>query len=142
MDHVAIMSGDWELTEKILSGEKTIESRWYKNKYAPWDRIKSGDAVYFKEGKYVSVKASVERVLQFSDLNKDKVRGLLEKYHKEDGIDKSKIESYYQLFKDKKYCILVFLQNVEKMGSFEIDKKGFGSMAAWVCIEDVNKIKI
>ena len=141
MDHVAIMSGDWELTEKILSGEKTIESRWYKNKYAPWDRIKAGDTVYFKEGKFVSVKASVKKVLQFSDLNQDKVKELLEKYHKEDGIKKEEIESYYNLFKDKKYCMLIFLENPENV-RFEIDKKGFGSMAAWVCIEDVNKIKI
>jgi len=35
MDHVAIMKKSWKLTEKILSGEEKIESRWYKSKYSP-----------------------------------------------------------------------------------------------------------
>lgn len=30
MEHVAIMKKSWGLTRKILSGEKTIESRWYR----------------------------------------------------------------------------------------------------------------
>jgi len=34
--HVAIMRKGWGLTGKILTGEKTIESRWYMNRYRPW----------------------------------------------------------------------------------------------------------
>lgn len=30
MEHVAIMRKSWGLTDKILSGQKKIESRWYK----------------------------------------------------------------------------------------------------------------
>ena len=48
MEHVAIMKKSWGLTEKILTGAKKIESRWYKNKHTPWNRIKSGEIVYFK----------------------------------------------------------------------------------------------
>jgi len=31
MQHIAIMKKSWRLTEKILAGEKTLETRWYKN---------------------------------------------------------------------------------------------------------------
>ena len=37
MEHLAIMKKEWKLTEKIITGEKRIESRWYKDKYPPWN---------------------------------------------------------------------------------------------------------
>lgn len=132
MDHVAIMMKSWGLLPKIISGEKTIESRWYKNKSAPWRNINPGDTVYFKNsGEKVTVKVKVKEVKSFENLNSDMVRGILEKYGKEDGIDD--VEKYYEMFKDKKYCLLIFLGKPEKIKPFEINKKGFGAMAAWMC---------
>lgn len=49
MHHIAIMNGPWNLIPKILSGEKTIESRWYRTRRAPWGGIRAGDTVYFKD---------------------------------------------------------------------------------------------
>lgn len=62
MQHVAIIKKSWGLTEKVLNGQKKIESRWYMAKHAPWDRIKEGEVVCFKDsGEPVSLKAEVER---------------------------------------------------------------------------------
>jgi ASC-1-like (ASCH) protein len=131
MDHIAIMKKSWGLVPKILSGEKTIESRWYKNKSAPWGKINAGDTVYFKNsGEDVSVKVSVRKILQFDNLNQNKVRDILEKYGKEDGIDN--VDDFYKLFKDKRYCLLIYLDKPEKITPFEVSKKGFGAMAAWM----------
>ena len=58
MDHVATMRKSWEFLPKILSGEKTIESRWLKNKSVPWGRVCIGDTIYFKNtGEPVTAKA-------------------------------------------------------------------------------------
>ena len=35
MQHVAIMKKSWGLTDKILSGQKKIESRWYLSSFCP-----------------------------------------------------------------------------------------------------------
>lgn len=143
MDHVAIMKKSWGLTEKILDDRKKIESRWYKTKHKPWDAIKAGDTVYFKNsGEPVSMKAEVNSVMQFSGLNADKVKGILEEYGDDDGIESKDIPEFFERFKDKNYCILIFLKNPEGIKSFEIDKKGFGAMAAWVTVKDINSIKI
>lgn len=140
MDHVAIMRKSWGLTKKILSGEKKIESRWYLNKYKPWDSIKRGETVYFKDsGESVSIKAEVKKVIQFSGLTPLKVKDILKLYGKEDGIEN--IEEYYDRFKDKKYCLLVFLKEPKKIKPFQINKKGFGMMSAWLTIKSINKIK-
>ncbi len=143
MEHLAIMKKSWGLLPKILDGEKRIESRWYKNKYSPWDKIKRGDVIYFKDsGEPVSLKAEVDRVVQFSNLIPKRVKEILEKYGKGDGLGIKDIPKFFQKFKDKRYCILVFLKNPKKIKPFEINKKGFGMMSAWIVVDNISKLRI
>lgn len=142
MEHIAIMKKEWGLTEKILNGQKKIESRWYFVKYQPWDKIKSGEVVYFKDsGEPVRLMAEVEKVMQFSDLTPKKVKEILNKYGKDDGIEQEKIPDFFERFKDKKYCMLIFLKNPVEIKPFDIDKTGFGTMSAWITIDNISKIK-
>lgn len=142
MEHIAIMKKSWRLTQKILRGEKTIESRWYRSRRVPWDRIQIGDVVYFKDsGESVTIKAKAIKVLQFSGLDPKKVKEILIQYGSDDGIEKNKILEYYNRFKNKKYCILIFLSNPKKIIPFEINKIGFGAMVAWITVNDVERIK-
>jgi len=141
MDHVAIMRKSWGLTQKILTGEKKIESRWYKAKHTPWGKIKSGDTIYFKDsGEPIRIRAKVSRVLQFSNLNPEKVKDLLNKFGKDDGLTKREIPKYHEMFKDKKYCLLIFLEDPTRVKPFSIHKQGFGAMSAWVAIKNIRKI--
>jgi len=143
MHHVAIMKKTWGLIPKILSGEKKIESRWYLFRHIPWNRIKVGDTVYFKNsGELVKVKAQVSKVLQFSDLTQDKVEEILIKYGKDDGLESEKINWFFNLFKNKKYCLLIFLKNPTRIKPFSINKTGFGMMSAWITVKNINKIKV
>ena len=141
MDHVAIMKKSWGLIPKILSGEKTIESRWYKNKSSPWNKIQEGELVYFKNvGKPVALKAEIEKIMQISNLTSNKVQEILDKYAKADGIAQGKNE-FFKIFQNKNYCILIFLKNPKKVEPFEINKKGFGLMSAWISVDNINTIK-
>jgi len=119
-----------------------VYTKQYKNKYSPWGKIKKGDTVYFKNsGEPVTTKAEVSDVLQFSDLTPERVKEILNKYGARDGLGIKEIDSYYQRFKDKNYCLLVFIKNPEKIEPFEVDKKGFGAMSAWIAVEDIDRIK-
>ncbi len=139
MEHLAIMKKSWRLTQKILTGQKKIESRWYKTKRAPWDRIKTGEIVYFKDsGEPVAIKAEVGKVIQFSNLTPDKIREISQKYGDKIGIDN--IQEFVEMFWDKKYCILVFLKNPQEIKSFKIDKTGFGLMSAWITVDSIKRI--
>jgi len=142
MDHLAIMKKSWGLTDKILNGQKKIESRWYLTRRAPWDKIKAGEIIYFKDsGEPVTIKARVAKVMQFTNLTPKKVKEILNKYGRDDGIEKEKAPEFFTRFKNKKYCLLIFLKNPIKIKPFEIDKTGFGAMAAWITVDDVSKIK-
>jgi ASC-1-like (ASCH) protein len=141
MDHVAIMKKSWRLTEKILTGEKTIESRWYAARCAPWDRITPGETVYFKDsGEPVALKARVAKVLQL-ELTPRKVKEILDEYGGSDGICIKDIDEFYERFKNKKYCMLIFLKDAREVAPFDVDKTGFGNMCAWMCVEDIEKVK-
>jgi hypothetical protein len=136
------MKTSWKLLKKIEKGEKIIESRWYTMKKAPWDIVHKGDTIYFKNsGEFVTIKAKVAKVLQFSNLNPEKINKILREYGKDDGISEDKIPYYFELFKEKKYCILMYLKNVKKIEPFEINKKGFGAMSAWISIPDIKLVK-
>lgn len=143
MEHVAIMKKSWGLTEKILTGQKKIESRWYKSARKPWDSIRRNDTIYFKNsGEAVTIKSKVKKVIQFSGLTPPKVRSILKIYGKLDGIDRIDLAKFYKLFKDKKFCILVFISKAESVSPFRVNKNSFGSMAAWISVPKVSDIKI
>ncbi len=143
MKHIAILSPKWQMLKKIEGGEKTIESRWYKRRFDPWDNVKVGEPVYFKEmGKDVTLKAKIARVEQIDSLTPDIVKKTLEKHHKELGIDREYIELYYQRFKDKKYCMLIYLSEPKPIKPFKLNKASVGMMSAWICFRKLKDIKI
>ena len=42
---------------------------------------------------------------------------------------------------NKKYCLVIFLKDIKKVKPFEIDKSGFGTMTAWLIVDDISRIK-
>ncbi len=143
MDHVAIMQKSWGFTEKIATCQKTIESRWYNVRYAPWGKILPGDNIYFKNtGEPIAIKAEVEKVLNFSDLTPEKVQTILEDYGKEIGIDEPDMPKFFEMFKHKRYCILIYLKDAHHIQPFEINKQGFGTMSSWLRVESIAKMKV
>ena len=143
MVHVAIMNKKWGFVDKILNGQKTVESRWYKNKYRPWDAVKKGEMVYFKNsGEKVVARATIKKVLQFSDLSENKVMEILHRYGRNIGIEEHDAPTFYKMWTRKKYCILLFLHKAHKVSPFTINKKGFGAMASWISVEDIREIML
>lgn len=137
-DHVAYLSKSWKMLDKILDGRKTIESRWYVNKVNPWQNVSKGDVVYLKEtGDPIRAKADVDDVLFFENLNKQSIDHILNEYGGRICLD----ESHHHLLKNKKYCILIFLNNVEKIHPFEIDKRGFGIASAWLTVDGIDSLR-
>ena len=140
MEHLAIMKKSLGYLEKIISSNKTVESRWYFSKRAPWDKIKKEDLVYFKNsGNAVTVRTKVDKVIQFDNLTPQKINEILIKYGRRIGIDNSK--DFFKEIKTKQYCILIFLKGVKEITPFFIDKTGYGIMSAWISVDDINKIK-
>jgi ASC-1-like (ASCH) protein len=149
MDHVAILrkskvsKGD-DLLGDIIKGKKTIESRWYVNRIAPWDKIEEGDMIYFKKsGGAVKARAQVSKVIQYRDLNKNKIREIMKTYGKKifPHSTKEGLEKWAEKLTNKRYCILVFLQDVVEIKPFNIDKTGYGISSAWMCVGEISNVR-
>lgn len=134
MDHLAILNPKLGLLEKIISGEKPIESRWSKDRRTPYKKVSVGDYVYFKNsGDKVRVRAEVKDVKYFSGLTDQRIRELLREYGDKICVD----VSYADELKGRKYGSLIFLKEVEEIEPFKV-KRQYG--AAWLSVTDINQL--
>ena len=116
------MKKSWGLLPKILKGEKTIESRWYDNRYSPWNKIKKGEIIYFKDsGEPITIKTEADKIIQYENLTPLRVKQILSKYGVKDGLGINDISKFYKRFKNKKYCILIAV--VFGLGTPSISRK-------------------
>lgn len=140
MDHVAIMKKSWGLIPKILSGEKTIESRWYQTKRAPWDRVRVGEKIFFKNaGEPVTAQARVSEVIQVELQSLADASRVVKQYGKEICPINPFPETWGVL---PRYCILMRLEQPQAIAHpFSINKTGFGNAAAWLCVERVEDVR-
>ena len=141
MDHVAIMKKSWGMIPKILSGEKTIESRWYQTKRAPWDTAFSGDTIFFKDsGGLVTAQAIISKVMQLNIGDVADIQKILKKYNKKICLPDADPKTWNTM---PRYCILLWLTDPKPIAKpFSIDKTGFGAPAAWITVKNIRKIKI
>jgi len=141
MHHVAIMNPKLGFIDKILRGEKVIETRWYKHKITPWNKIASGDEIYFKNsGDDVRAKATVDKVVFVDSLNPQIVNELVQKYFQLIGLDDDIRDQFIKKHSDKNYAILIWLKNPKEVTPFAINKTGFGNAAAWLTLPKIESI--
>ena len=143
MDHIAFMQKAWGLSEKIATGQKTIESRWYNVRYAPWGKISPGDTIYFKDsGEPIRLRAQVAKIHTYENLVPQQIQALLDEYGAACGIEPHEMPDYYARFRHKRYAIFIFLKNPQRIAPFDINKAGFGKKASWICVENVESLRV
>ncbi len=78
--------------------------------------------------------------MQFSDRSPEKVNALWEKNGKLI-VGVTNIKPYIESTKHKKYCILIYLEQGQKIHRpFAINKTGFGNACAWLVVGNIDGI--
>lgn len=109
----------------MLEGKKTIESRFSKNKIAPYNQITKDDVVIIKKsGGDVLVYFTIKDVL-FFDLKTVSIKEIKSKYNKQLCVD----ESFWVSKKSSNYATLIFIDKLFKLKPFHINKRG---MQTWI----------
>lgn len=133
MKHIAILRQPFY--DMVLSGEKTIESRWSMHKVAPYNKVQKDDIILLKEtGKNVTATAKVEKVAYF-ELTPAKVEEIRAKWGKQIGIDKFED---WQSTLEKKYCTLIWLKDVKKIEPLKVPRS---NGAGWIALKDFEQLK-
>lgn len=128
--HIVILAkkcfGIKSIYNMVISGQKTIESRWSMHKIAPYHKVNIGDVLLLKEmGSPITAKAIVSDV-KFYELTPEIVDELRIKYGKQIGTDKK--ENWENIYY-KKYGTLIWLKNVEEIATLQVPRSN-GS--AWI----------
>lgn len=128
MEHIAILKQPF--FNMVLSGEKTIESRWSQNKCAPFNKVSVGDTIYLKQtGCDVTAVAKVKDV-KYYNLTPEMVEQIRIKYGKAIGTDKF---ADWQSTLNKKYCTLIWICDVKQITPIKV-KRSNG--AGWIVLKD------
>ena len=128
MKHLAIFKG--EGAEKILSGKKTIESRFSRKKSPPFGQISPGDLVYIKpSGKDIIGQFRVKKVIFFDGLETGDIKEIKEKHGSNLSVD----EGYWKGKETAKYATLIFIGDSNRFitSPIKIPKK---DLRGWVVL--------
>lgn len=127
--HLAIM--DKPTIEAILSGRKTIETRFSQAKIVPFGMVGVGDLVYMKPpGSEVIGQFRVKKVFSFEGLDLSDLKYLREKYGKEIAAE----EEYWEKKKGSKFATLIFIGESERFITSPIKIKK-SDMRGWMVLE-------
>ncbi len=127
MEHIAILSHK-SVLDKILAGQKTVESRFSRLKSLPFGQVKAGDVVYFKlSGGPVLGKACIAKVEEYENLTPILVSELARRYATELAIS----EDFLARKLESKYASLIFLEQVEQCEPWNYKQEG---RAGWIVL--------
>lgn len=127
--HLAIFKGN--RANLILSGKKTIESRFSKRRDPPFGQISKGDLVYIKpSGKDPIGQFRVKKVFFIDGLEEGDVKEIREKYDKWLAVD----EDYWKGKETCRYGTLIFIGEVDPFitSPVKIPKK---DLRGWVVLK-------
>lgn len=129
MKHLAIFKG--LAGELILTGKKSIESRFSKRKDPPFGQISSGDLVYIKpSGQDIIGQFRVKKVIFFDGLSLEDIQEIKQKY----GVGLCVDEAYWKDKETTKYGTLIFIGDSNQFltSPIKISKK---DLRGWVVLD-------
>jgi predicted transcriptional regulator len=102
--------------KQILSGTKTIEGRFSKNRIAPFCQVSVGDLVYIKlAGEEIVGRFIVKKVINFENLDQSDWSVIAQHYAAQLSLaGEQDIQQFRLDHKDAKYATLIFIDQVEQ----------------------------
>ncbi len=125
------------VAEAILSGKKTIETRFSKARIAPFGAVSIGDIIYMKlPGGDVVGQFKVKKVFSFEGLTPEDVDKIFSDYGKRIGIgSKEEDEGYHQDKRESKFGTLIFISESERFITSPIKVKK-SDLRGWMVLEN------
>ena len=132
--HLAILSPGW--IELILSGDKTIESRFSKRRSAPFGKVSEGDVVFMKEsGGLVKGAFRVGKVDTIEKLTYE-LRIAIDASFREQIFGTPYFTEHYDKWKASKHATLIHIaETLEYNTPFAIEKR---DPRAWVVYNHIS----
>jgi predicted transcriptional regulator len=132
--HLAIMNKS--AAEAVLSGLKTIETRFSQNRIPPFNTVSAGDLVYIKPpGEDIIGQFRVKKVIFYDNLEAGDLEKIRSEYGKEISMgDKELDQKYWQDKKTSRFGTLIFIAESERFITSPVKIKK-SDMRGWLVLE-------
>lgn len=117
----------------LLDGKKTIESRFSKNRIAPYNQITKDDVVIVKKSSGNVLGYFTIKDVLFFDLNTIPIEEIKSKYNKYLYVN----DDFWNLKNGSKYATLIIIDKLVNLNPFSINKKG---MHSWIKLKSKNDV--
>lgn len=132
--HLAILTK--EGIQRILSGQKTVETRFSRHKIPPFNAVHTGDIVYIKEaGKDIIGQFTVKSVISFEALEEKDWQFIKSSYKEQLSLGSEDLDSkFFQTHQAANFGTIIFISKVEQLITSPITFKK-SDRRAWVVLE-------
>jgi len=132
MDHIVYLNTAGEI-QQLLSGEKTLLARASMGKKRPYGKVNVGDTIFFTSGFHSKIKAiaTVKSAIS-SQVEEEISSGLTKKY------GKMLAPGPLRDLTNKRYVILIELENSHPIVPFSLAENVHGSPGDWVILENID----
>ena len=128
-EHVAIV--DTRTASALIRGTKRIETRFYRQRRAPFGRIAGGDNVHFKiSGVCIIGTARVTNVREFTDLSPAAMDRLQTRYRRTVLAP----GRYWKARRNSRYGVLIWLEPLHEPAGEVVVPRQYGG--GWVVLRD------
>lgn len=135
--HLAILAKRY--LQAILSGQKTVESRFTRTRRAPFGRISPEDKIFLKlVSGPVCATAAVSKVKFFENLTHGQIIKIKKQYN--NYICGS--DNYWQSIRNCRFGCLIWLKDVQEINPMRINKRDWRAWAVLTEKEDFGLLKI
>jgi len=102
-----------------------MESRFSKNRIAPFEKIKTGDLVFLKASSGPIVGVFTAGKVEFIDLDTTKLHYLRKEYSESLAVD----DSFWMAQEAKRYVTLIEVTNLKRLPRIKVEKR---NMLGWM----------
>jgi hypothetical protein len=140
MDHIVYLDYREKELSRLIDGTKSMIVRGAAGRKMPYDRVVTGDHLYFIEndgsGK-VKSEAIVSSVFNSEKMSKDESEKMIQDNQEKLMLTKKQIKRWA----GKRYLVLIELSEFQMIEPFEIDRSDYGNMDDWLLVQVIERVK-
>jgi len=140
MDHVVYVDVKAKELEKLIDGSKTMIIRGAAGRKLPYGRVNVNDVLFFirnnGEG-LIKAKTIVKGVYNSEKLGKAESEKLVKNNQPKLQLS----DAQFKRWAGKRYLVLVEMNKIKEIDSFEIDRSNYGNMDDWLPVENIHNVK-
>lgn len=132
--HLAILTRN--AIKAIISGDKTIETRFSRKKIAPFGTVSIGDIVYMKPpGEELAGQFAVTKVISLEGIEEKDWQWIREEFGEKISFGSvAEMKNYFQEHEGAKYATILYIGKIDQFvtSPIRIEKK---DLRGWVVLE-------